>query len=231
MRREYKYLVPNNQLDHIRRSISPFCSLDRHTPKDRRDYSISSVYFDSTSSSSYIDKIEGIGQRRKLRIRVYNPLEQPETVFLEIKRKREQFIAKTRFKMEREKLQQVLNGIATANQPKELRSFLYYHRLQRMHPVVNVVYEREAYVGNYHPGLRITLDMNLRCNATNHVNFSETKTRQVFRNHSILEVKFERQVLPQFVTRLISRHRIERQALSKFTMSMDVLHAASGRIA
>ncbi|MEL6823740.1 MAG: VTC domain-containing protein, partial [Calditrichota bacterium] len=112
----------------------------------------------------------------------------------------------------------------------ELSSFLYYYYLQRMRPVVNVIYEREAYVGNHHPGLRITLDMNLRCNATQHIDFTEKKTRRVFKSHSILEVKLERQVLPQFVTRLISKHGIERQALSKFTMSMDVLHAASGRI-
>ncbi|MEL6823042.1 MAG: VTC domain-containing protein, partial [Calditrichota bacterium] len=126
MRREYKYLVPNNQLDNIRRSISPFCTLDSHTPDGKNHYTISSVYLDSSSSSSYVEKIEGIGQRRKLRVRVYNPQEYSNTVFLEIKRKREQYIAKTRFKMRREQLPDILNNDIPSTRAPQLSSFLYY---------------------------------------------------------------------------------------------------------
>ena len=91
-RKEYKYLVPNDLLPDLRRALKPFLSLDDFAmQRDKKEYTVRSIYYDTKTLEFYFEKIEGYKIRKKIRIRGYNQLLGEKVVFLEIKRKYENF--------------------------------------------------------------------------------------------------------------------------------------------
>ncbi len=95
MRREYKYLVPQRDIDRLRQRILPFVTVDDFASEGNQ-YTVRSIYFDSSNLKYYNEKIDGIKIRKKLRVRGYNKQADESIVFLEIKRKNENHINKNR---------------------------------------------------------------------------------------------------------------------------------------
>jgi len=96
MRLEYKYLISNSILPHIRHDLLPYVNYDKHLQNGNQDYTVRSIYFDNRKLDYYYEKIEGLKVRKKLRIRGYNFVEGKNLIFLEIKKKYDNFIYKNR---------------------------------------------------------------------------------------------------------------------------------------
>ncbi|MCK5838303.1 MAG: VTC domain-containing protein, partial [Bacteroidales bacterium] len=101
MRLELKYLAPVHLLDQIRSDVLIYTDYDKHVlARPDKQYTVRSIYYDTMRLEYYYEKIAGIKRRKKIRIRGYNdPDLNPNCiteVFLEIKRKNNNFISKNR---------------------------------------------------------------------------------------------------------------------------------------
>ncbi len=85
-----------------------------------------------------------------------------------------------------------------------------------------VIYDREAIVGKFDLSLRLTFDKNLRSVIYPDLNqlYDEDKVKSTMVNNFIFEVKFLG-TLPAWIRSLISKYKLDRQALSKYTMTLD----------
>ena len=95
---EIKYQITIPERDNIINHIKPFMELDPHIKKGYKTYEVRSIYFDSPHKRAYFDKISGIKIRVKLRIRYYPDfqVDKKELVFIELKRKFNENVSKSR---------------------------------------------------------------------------------------------------------------------------------------
>ena len=96
-RLEYKYYIPLEYLDSLRRELLPFLMHDKFTnQRTVKEYTVRSIYLDTPDLLTYNQKLDGIKKRNKFRIRGYNEQTENSMVFLEIKRKYVDHISKDR---------------------------------------------------------------------------------------------------------------------------------------
>ena len=94
---EFKYLAPKDLLEDIRRDLAPYVKVDALGGKNGNgEYTVRSIYYDTPQLECYDTKLDGLKVRNKFRIRGYDQPEADSLVFLEIKRKFANFIAKHR---------------------------------------------------------------------------------------------------------------------------------------
>jgi len=233
MREEFKYLVPNDKMDMLRALISPYVIRDDHIAIHRdSDYTVRSIYYDTWDLNEYDIKLAGLHTRKKLRVRGYNHHPFDNTVYLEIKHKRNMAVRKSRAPIKYGLIDQFLAGVNISDIviqrndfPAALENainFLYYLKRKCMLPVVLVIYEREAYLFKFDHSTRVTFDKQLRCISYPRTNsfFSDTGSVQVYHNNFILEVK-SNSGFPVWMIDVISKLNVKREALSKYTLSID----------
>jgi hypothetical protein len=235
MRYEYKYLVKNEHLPRLRQMVLPFVDRDKYALKSEEgEYTVRSIYFETPGFDFYNEKVAGIPNRKKLRIRGYNQPEGATTVFLEIKRKYQVPSFKYRAPLRFEDAKMIFRGHAinefVTNSPPypeaetNARRFFFHIHNQQLRPTVLVVYEREAYQEKLSTsnGLRITFDKNLRSAAYPALGdlFLETGIKPALTDHFVLEIKFN-QSFPGWILPMIDSLSLKRQAVSKYVVCVD----------
>lgn len=230
-RLEYKYKVPNAVLPALREQIDVFMVRDQHVLEDTGQYTIRSIYMDTYGLDYYYQKESGIQHRRKLRIRAYNERSAEARAFLEIKRKDNMAIAKTRAPFCLDDAEALfasgdIERYIDATHPHALsdaRAFFFHMHRYALKPTVLICYEREAFFARADSSLRITLDKNLRSAPFPHIDeiYSEKRMRPSLAGHFILEVKFYRGSIPGWLKSFLERHGLERMALSKYGISLE----------
>ena len=233
-RLEYKYLVPNSLLDRMRSDMRPYTEIDQFAEqRASNEYTVRSVYYDTPQFDCYDEKMDGLKVRRKIRIRGYDQAEEDSVVFLEIKKKYANFIAKHRAPLLRRNLdalfssrdleQYIIPLSGTDREKGDAQRFLYHYYRHGLRPAVLVVYEREAFHGKLDPSLRLTFDKNLRGTIFPSLDmlYEEKRLEYAMSRHFIFEVKFFRGALPAWVLSIIERYSLPRMALSKFTICLD----------
>ncbi|MEZ5084510.1 MAG: polyphosphate polymerase domain-containing protein [Bacteroidales bacterium] len=233
MRFEYKYIVHNKYLAPLREAVLPFLELDNFAfSETNNEYTVRSIYFDTPQYDFYYEKVEGIKNRKKVRLRGYNTFEKGSQVFLEIKRKYDIPIIKYRAPLLYENALKIfqeknLNGYAI-NKFENLdgyqnsKRFFFQVFSKNLRPVVTVVYEREPYYSKFDRTVRITFDKNLRSIGYPALEnlYSEQGLLSSLADHFILEVKFNN-YFPSWLNPLISRFGLLKQSASKYVISMD----------
>lgn len=231
LRFEKKYLVPNVQLEALRERFLPFLRPDTFAGLEKfgyPEYTVRSIYFDSQDKKTLDEKIAGIEERKKLRIRGYDSFQENAQVFLEVKRKIGNRIYKNRSLIPFSKTDEVLQfgpdaGLTALlheqNHYDDALRFLYQLKKNNMTPLNLIVYEREAYHGKYNSDLRITFDKNIRSQIFPSIKdlFNESSLTYIWEDHFILEVKYFDPPMPGFVKTIIEDFKLQSQALSKFT--------------
>lgn len=243
LRYEYKYIIPLYQLDTLRRLILPFMELDGHAGAERGEYTVRSIYFDTPGLQCFFDKKDGVKRRNKVRLRGYDDGGEGEAVFFEIKEKMDDPLWKSRASMAYwqakrvlglgETLERYLPPDASPKTDENARRFLYHLHARRMHPVVNVIYEREPYqpvLKDKDNNLRITFDKNLRAVAYPSLNslYLEDGAKTVLPAHFIMEVKFNH-YFPSWLKPVVARLRLRKGSASKYAMAIERLRVASGQ--
>jgi hypothetical protein len=233
-RHEYKYLVRESLLEEIREGMRPFVEIDPYAataPPSVPGYTVRSIYLDTPAMDAYHEKMAGIRDRKKLRIRAYNLRENGSPTFLEIKRKRNQLISKNRFAVKYDDLDDALRNVerlrehhlGAGTDPLDGERFMYHMIRESMNPVILVTYDREPYRCRFGSTLRVTLDKKLRSKPVDTLKalFSDD-TKGSLEGCFILEVKFlPGRGFPSWVRQMIARHGLIKQALSKYTISID----------
>lgn len=125
-------------------------------------YHIRSLYFDNAENKALREKLDGIKNRDKYRIRYYN--DDTDFIHLEKKSKRKDLCIKKSAFMEASQVQALLDGDVEwmAESGDDLIRELY-HKMQQdqLRPVTIVEYERDPFT--YPAGnVRVTLDHHLR---------------------------------------------------------------------
>ena len=217
-RHELKYFINRAEIAALRARLRPVLALDSHCVGGR-PYVIRSLYMDDVDDSAYMDKVNGVMDRDKYRIRIYGHSDQE--IFLERKRKLGDLIQKSSAQITRRLCEQILagdpRGLQAASNPL-LQDVYVQMRTKLLRPAVIVDYEREAYI---HPAenVRITFDLKLRTGLHSHALFDPTipTVNPLDPGLEILEVKFDN-YLPDYIRALLDGIQADRSAVSKYVL-------------
>lgn len=206
----------------LRHKISELLKMDTYSV-DGEGYGIRSLYFDGPHDHSLYDKNNGVFNRDKYRIRIYNGSD--DKITLERKSKYGDFVCKDGAALTGLEYKSILAGETDFLGHKEeplLRQFhnALVHRAFR--PVVIVDYTREAYV--YEMGnVRITFDKRLSTGINTYNLFDENLVLEetVTDPVTIMEVKFD-SFLPEFIKRVVQPERFVRSSISKYVLCREV---------
>ncbi|MDD2362372.1 MAG: polyphosphate polymerase domain-containing protein [Oscillospiraceae bacterium] len=215
-RYEFKYLINYQEMYLARQRLSVIMERDEHTINGV--YKIRSLYFDDYWNSAYNQKIIGINNRKKYRIRMYN--DDDSFIRLEKKEKVGFSIYKKTAPLTKEETLDIIGGryeFLLKKDNRLLNEFYYQCVSHVMRPCVIIEYEREPFV-NPAGDTRITFDSNVRSSSifTEFFNpllpfayvFDEGKL--------VMEVKYT-EFLPKYIKDAIPCRSSEYSAVSKFT--------------
>ena len=220
LRHELKFLITRTQYEVLHRTLTAAMRLDPNAEKNGGSYHIRSLYFDTVFDDALYDKIAGVKDRDKYRIRIYNLSD--KGIFMECKTKVGNLISKRSAQIPRDLAEQLISADPSGLENTKsglLRDVYREMRTRLLHPVVIVDYEREAYL---HPAeeVRITLDMRVRSglNSIDLFNPHVPTVPVMDHDETILEVKFNR-VLPPHLRDVLSFACPEavQTAVSKYT--------------
>ncbi len=220
-RHELKYYISQSQYQVLSRVLKTTLQPDRHGDENN-EYHIRSLYFDTVYNTALAEKIAGVADRDKYRIRIYNCSD--SIIRMECKSKINTYISKRGVAIDRDLCEQLIAADPTGLENSSsglLRDVFREMRLRLLRPVVVVDYVREAYT---HPveEVRITFDKQLRSGLGSTDIFN--KNLPVVPplpnpDQIILEVKFNR-LLPTYISQLLSSAAgwASRNAISKYTI-------------
>jgi len=174
---ELKYLAPREAATALARDLEDALRPDAHGAEGA--YRVTSRYYDSAELRAYVEKLDGVDPRAKLRLRTYraaagaDPAASggPAKVFVEVKHRRDQRIHKDRVALPAERLAPHLEAPVFAPPlrdlcaPDDLEAAGVIEALagrEPLYPACVVSYWRRAYLGRADPALRLTIDTDLR---------------------------------------------------------------------
>jgi len=160
-RYELKYLIPECQVDAVRRAIEPYCVLDPYSERaPNHEYAIQSLYLDTMNRDLYRISRERRARRWKARVRSY---EGADTVFLEVKNKDHDMVKKPRAKIPTAGWVERVHGPLHKHASSAERIFC--HKLERFQllPMLMVRYMREAWMSTVDSYARVTFDRQIIC--------------------------------------------------------------------
>ena len=217
-RHEYKYLISGATSRLLKARLRGFMGRDPNAGPTGQ-YTIRSLYFDDPCATAYEEKMSGIKERTKYRIRYYNY--DPSVIRLERKEKHGDLTKKTGQTISIADAQVLTDHGMTEliGLAEELRQRCL---LEGFRPKCLVDYDRTAFVcanGN----TRITLDENLRTRPFDTRLFaSEQAMIPVLEpDQVILEVKFD-DFLPGHLADLLSDIPKAQIAISKFVLCINL---------
>ena len=159
-RHEWKHEISLSDLLVIRQRLRAVARADRYALDG--SYRIRSLYFDNARDKALREKLDGVRNREKFRIRYYN--EDLTMILLEKKSKADNLGSKARERLSLEEARAIARGdwdwMAHCGNPltEELHRKMV---TQGLRPKVIVEYRREPFL--YDPGnVRVTLDYQLR---------------------------------------------------------------------
>jgi len=156
-RREIKYALPQMDVGKLRRLLEVNC---RRLIHNDRISVVRSIYFDDARLSACRANLDGVGIRRKLRLRWYDSLQPEHDFFFEIKWRDNRVTGKHRLQLRSaEPLAQLSYTQIRRNLEAAVPAHLVGDLLKYNDPIVIVQYNREHFATD--DGLRLTLDYDL----------------------------------------------------------------------
>ena len=214
-RNEMKHVIDAADKAAICANLRAVAKLDMHAgPKGQ--YFIRSLYFDSIADRALREKLDGVNEREKFRIRYYN--NDPSVIHLEKKVKRSGLGYKVSADLSAEEAQRIVNGdtLWMASSGRGLIVELYSKmKSQGLRPKTIVDYTRIPFV--YAPGnVRVTIDEKIRT-GLNCIDFlnPDCVTVPAAGNLILLEVKWD-EYLPSVIRQAVQVKNRRSTAFSKY---------------
>lgn len=213
-RHEWKHEINLSDLITLRQRLRAVTQPDAHATNGT--YEIRSLYFDNLSDKALREKVDGVNNREKFRIRYYN--KDTSLIHLEKKSKLNGLGTKENAAVTAEEVRALISGDYTwmKGDGRPLVEELYFKMTtQQLRPKTIVDYTREPYIfpaGN----VRITIDYNIRTGiyCTDFLN-PECLTVPARDAPIILEVKWD-DFLPDLVRDIIQLNGRHSCAFSKY---------------
>ncbi len=219
IRHELKYYINTMEYHLLSRAMDRVLYRDPNGDPERNEYHIRSLYFDTYNNRALLDKINGVRDRDKYRLRIYNLSD--SLIRMECKSKIGSLISKRSIAVPRGLAEQLMAGDPTGLERTRsglLQDMFREMTLNLLHPVTLVDYIREAYLYPVED-VRITFDKQLRSGVTSCDLFNPEvpMVPPMGDGKMILEVKYNR-MLPPFIRDLLNTyvHRAQNSAISKY---------------
>ena len=213
-RHEVKHIINRSDAIAIRNNMTAVASSDRHVQEDGT-YLIRSLYFDDLNDTALWEKLDGVNERRKFRIRYYN--NDLSFIMLECKMKRDNVGVKLQERLTQEELRKIMDGdlawMVSSGRP--LLVTLYVEmKTKGLRPRCVVEYKRIPFI--YGPGnVRVTIDWNVRTGPPAQFMDPEGLTLPVEGDPMILEVKWD-DYLPSVIRRAVALRGRRQGSFSKY---------------
>lgn len=212
---ENKYLCTDYQLAILKHRMKQLLPADENQKGEC--YSVRSVYFDTYGDDCFRGNVDGNDKRSKFRIRIYNNSD--SQIRFEIKQKKNGYIKKESFGMQREECEELLGGKCIKldeNRSPVRNRVMLQQKINLLRPVIIVDYERSAYIcpiGN----VRITFDRNVAVSTAVRDFFEEelAMTPLLEPHMHLMEVKYD-EVLPDYIEKALNLGNLQRIAFSKY---------------
>lgn len=222
-RSEQKYLCTKGDILILKTRLRSFLQEDAHAPTPE-GYRIRSVYFDDLDDRALDQNLDGVDDRVKFRIRLYNG----DTSFirLEVKRKKAGLTSKEDCMLTREQTEAILSGsypAITPEMPSQLRYLLTEMNTRLLRPKAVIEYSRLAMTG--HPGnVRVTFDTDIGCTAdcTRFLEPHMPLLPLLPSGKAVLEVKYD-ELLPNWIAQSIELGNLQQIAFSKYAYARLLL--------
>lgn len=157
-RKEIKYALSDADVDKLRQLFEMNC---RRRVYHEAVSTVRSVYFDDARLSACQDNLDGLGIRRKVRLRWYDSLRPGTTFFFEVKWRRGRVTGKHRMELEADRpLGELTYKQIVAGLERTVPAALLGDVLRSCEPTVLVQYRREHFASD-DGALRVTLDYDI----------------------------------------------------------------------
>jgi hypothetical protein len=216
-RHEVKHYINLTDYYILRQRLETVLYRDPHVGTDGT-YQIRSLYFDTPEDQALREKLDGVKDRDKFRIRYYN--QDTSFIHLEKKSKRGDTCFKDAIRIQMEQAQALAEGDFTWMKDKEEPLLVELYRSmaqQNLRAKTIVDYERDPFI--YPAGnVRVTLDHHIRTGlrCTDFLN-PDCTTIPIVEDAIILEVKWDA-YLPDIVRDAVQLHSRRSTAFSKYAM-------------
>lgn len=214
-RNEIKHVINAGDKAAICASMRAIAKLDPHAGPNG-SYAIRSLYFDNLADCALREKLDGVNEREKFRIRYYNG--DSSVIHLEKKVKRGGLGCKVSALLTKDEVQRIVDGdidwMATSGRGLVIELYCKMKALG-LRPRTIVDYTRTPFV--YVPGnVRVTIDENIRTGlrCTDFLNPS-CVTIPAGEPVIILEVKWD-EYLPTIIRRAVQVRNCRATAFSKY---------------
>lgn len=233
-RLELKYWVDERTADAIRRQVEVYCLPDNHSPGSGKGYPLLSLYFDTATMLFHRAKARKDADRFKLRARVYG---EDDPVHLEVKRKTNDIIRKTRVTVARDTWADAARGFGvplknTEKNRRNLDAFAHLVAQSGAEPKMFVRYEREAYESTVEEYARVTFDRKIAVAPADGWNLTwhghdwtfVDSLRDSPESLSLVELKCETR-MPTWLMEVIRTCELNRIGFSKYSSGIAALSA------
>ena len=218
-RHEHKYIEPEINLIGMQMRLDRIMSTDIHA-SGKGYYGIRSLYFDDYHSRYLYENINGVDERMKWRIRIYD--RNNSHISLERKIRKGDLISKQSCSISADDLNAVLErsiAISTDN-PPILNLFVKELKTANLKPSIIVEYERTPFVCA-EGKTRVTIDRNIRSSSEvgAFLEDRELSSRPILLSgQGLIEVKY-RAILPDHIAHAIEHGRMRRETFSKYYLA------------
>lgn len=216
-RNELKHLITPGDRAAIRAVMKTVAQLDPHA-QAKGYYTIRSLYFDNIADKALREKLDGVNEREKFRIRYYDG--DTSVIHLEKKVKRDNGGYKVSCSLTADEAQRIVNGdtLWMAADKRALVVELYAKmKSQGLRPRTIVDYERIPFV--YGPGnVRVTVDYNIRTGLRCTDFLNPDCVMIPVGSDIILEVKWD-DYLPTIIRHAVQLKGRRQTAFSKYAQS------------
>jgi len=223
---EFKYIINKHLSKIIQQEVKNFTINDYFT-KNKDKYLVRSLYFDNDIFSNFNEKIDGIKNRHKFRIRTYS-IQKNELIpmYLEMKGRDNLRTFKNRTKIDIDDLNSFCSSKSLFNlknkyiDNKLIEHFIFDSYKKKIQPKVIIDYERRALLSKNGLYFRLTFDSDIKACSSKNI-FEENHNWKVcIPGNDILEVKFDLNI-PAWFHRIIQNYQLKRVSVSKFVLGME----------
>ena len=219
-RYEIKYLINSSQAEILKYRLSLLMDKDNNAIDGY--YFIRSLYFDDVNNTAYYEKIDGLEEREKYRIRFYNY--DHSYIILELKGKKNNLTYKRQNRITEEDYNNIINqnyDKINIEGRKVLEDFITKSKRNNLIPSIIVDYSRQPFIYPVED-VRITFDEDISSGRFDYDLFSKELLpyRVLEPNEIILEEKFNT-FLPKTIKKVLDTVPKTRIAVSKFALCKE----------
>ena len=228
---EFKYIINKNLSKVIQQEVKNFTINDDFSKKKDK-YLVRSLYFDNNIFTNFKEKIDGIKNRHKFRIRTYS-MKKNELVpmYLEMKGRDNQRTFKNRTKIEIDDLKSFCGNKDLFHLKKKyldnklINQFIFDFYRKKILPKVIIDYNRRALLSKNGLYFRLTFDSDIKACSSQDLFEKNHNWKECISGNDILEVKFDLNIPPWF-HRIIQNYQLKRISVSKFVLGMEYANLA-----